>query len=179
MEIIVRGKHFTVSPELEDRAQNKLGHLERYLPLLSDATCDVDLAHEKAKNPERRFVAHVNVSAHGLHLHATGHAEQPEAAIDHAAQVLARQARRQKTRLYHGRQDRPREQPRVDTGLQPDVPARTKRFGIKPMSVAEATEQIEALGHSFYIFEHVDEERVAVLYRRHAGGYGLIIPDNS
>ena len=48
---------------------------------------------------------------------------------------------------------------------------------MKPMTVGEATEQIEALGHDFYVFHHAEEEKVAVLYRRHAGGYGLILPE--
>ena len=181
MEIKVRGKHFSVPQHVEERARTKFQHLEHYLPLLKDGTCDVDLSHEKAKEPNRRFTVHVNVSAHGIHLQATGHAEQPEAAIDHAAHVLTRQAQRQKDRLYgHGRQggQEPKLEPAPEEpDVSPGRPARVKRFVMKPMTVAEAMEQIEALGHSFYVFHHEAEERVAVLYRRNAGGYGLILPE--
>ena len=178
MEIKVRGKHFNVPEHVEERAQTKFRHLEHYLPLLKDGTCDVDLSQENAKDPNRRFTVHVNVSAHGVHLQATGHAEQPEAAIDHAAHVLARQAQRQKDRLYsHGRRGGAEAKPPSQVDVSPGRPARVKRFVMKPMTVAEAMEQIEALGHSFYVFHHEAEERVAVLYRRHAGGYGLILPE--
>jgi putative sigma-54 modulation protein len=179
MEVLVRGQHYHVTGEVEERAREKLSRLDHYLPLLRDGTCEVDLLHEKAKEPDRRFVVHVNMSAHGVHLHATGHAESPEAAIDHAAHVLTRQAQRKKDRLYsHNRQRRPDPAPEV----VPDevvvrLPARIKRFAMKPMDVAEAMEQIEALGHDFYVFHHADEDSVAVLYRRHAGGYGLILPE--
>ena len=181
MEINVRGKHFSVPEDVEERARTKFQHLEHYLPLLKDGTCNVDLSHEKAKEPDRRFIVHVNVSAHGVHLQATGHAEQPEAAIDHAAHVLTRQAQRQKDRLYsHGRhggkETKPAPAPE-EPDISPGRPARVKRFVMKPMTVSEAMEQIEALGHSFYVFHHANEERVAVLYRRHAGGYGLILPE--
>lgn len=178
MEIKVRGKHFSVPQHVEERARTKFQHLEHYLPLLKDGTCDVDLSHENAKDPNRRYTVHVNVSAHGVHLQATGHAEQPEAAIDHAAHVLTRQAQRQKDRLYsHGRHGVEEVMPAPEVDVSPGRPARVKRFVMKPMTVAEAMEQIEALGHSFYVFHHANEERVAVLYRRHAGGYGLILPE--
>jgi putative sigma-54 modulation protein len=179
MEILVRGKHFDVSKDVEERAEQKLQHLEHYLPLLNDGMCHVDLAYEKSKEPDHRFIVHVNVSAHGIHLQATGHAEQPELAIDHAAHVLVRQARRQKDRIYsHGRSnEKALPQPRVDTEVTAGVPSRVKRFAMKPMTVVEAMEQIEALGHSFYVFHHVEEESIAVLYRRNAGGYGMILPD--
>lgn len=178
MEILINGKHFDVSERVEDRAQDKLQHLEHFLPLLSDGICHVDLAYEKSKEPERRFIVHINVKAHGVHLQATGHADQPETAIDHAAQVLVRQARRQKDRIYsHGRQNEEMPPPRVDTEVVSGVPARVKRFDMKPMTVVEAMEQIEALGHNFYVFRHAEEERIAVLYRRNSGGYGLILPE--
>ena len=178
MEINVRGKHFSVPEHVEERAQTKFQHLEHYLPLLQDGTCDVDLSHEKAKEPDRRFTVHVNVSAHGVHLQATGHAEQPEAAIDHAAHVLTRQAQRQKDRIYsHGRRAEGGVTPAPEPDVSPGRAARVKRFAMKPMTVAEATEQIEALGHSFFVFQHVSEEQIAVLYRRNAGGYGLILPE--
>ncbi len=178
MDVTVRGKHFHVPSHVEEHAQEKLSRLDRYLPLLSDGTCEVDLLHEKAKEPDRRFVVHVNMSAHGVHLHATGHAESPEAAIDHAAHVLTRQAQRKKDRLYgRGRQGHVEAAPEVAAETAVRSPARVKRFSMKPMSVAEAAEQIEALGHDFYVFQHAEEDRVAVLYRRHAGGYGLILPE--
>lgn len=178
MEVIVRGQHFHVPKDVEERAREKLSRVGHYLPLLSDGTCEVDLLHAKAKEPDRQFVVHVNMSAHGVHLHATGHAETPEAAIDHAAHVLTRQAQRKKDRLYgHGRQRKAEPAPEAVAGASVRLPARVKRFTMKPMNIAEATEQIEALGHDFFVFHHAEEDRVAVLYRRHAGGYGLILPE--
>ncbi|MCH7698796.1 MAG: sigma 54 modulation/S30EA ribosomal C-terminal domain-containing protein [Chloroflexi bacterium] len=97
--------------------------------------------------------------------------------MDHAVHVLTRQAERKKARLYsHGRNQR-REGAPEQSGEPRRSPERVKRFVMKPMTVGEATEQIEALGHDFYVFHHAEEEKVAVLYRRHAGGYGLILPE--
>ena len=100
MEVTVRGKHVTVSDQVADRAKRKFAHLDHYLPLLRDAVVEVDLAHERTKEPDGRYVVHVSVSGNGIHLRAEEHAARPEIAIDSAARVLTEQARRHKERLY-------------------------------------------------------------------------------
>jgi putative sigma-54 modulation protein len=54
---------------------------------------------------------------------------------------------------------------------------RTKRFLAKPMSPEEAVDQMELLGHSFFIFFNMDSNEFNVLYRRHDGDYGLLEPE--
>jgi putative sigma-54 modulation protein len=53
---------------------------------------------------------------------------------------------------------------------------RTKRFALKPMSSHEAIDQLELLGHDFFVFLNADDDQVNVLYRRKNGHYGLIQP---
>ena len=45
------------------------------------------------------------------------------------------------------------------------------------MSVAEATEQMELLGHDFFIFVNIDNGVLSLLYRRKDADYGLIEPE--
>ena len=45
------------------------------------------------------------------------------------------------------------------------------------MSVSEAAEQMELLGHDFFLFLNIDSEGLQVLYRRKDGNYGLIEPE--
>jgi putative sigma-54 modulation protein len=69
--------------------------------------------------------------------------------------------------------------------LPPDVElvlghvVRIKRFQMKPMTEAEAIEQMEALGHDFFLFEDVDKDTLALLYRRQDGDYGMILPEEA
>jgi putative sigma-54 modulation protein len=42
------------------------------------------------------------------------------------------------------------------------------------MAVEEAVLQLELLGHDFYLFTNAETSRANVLYRRRAGGIGLI-----
>ncbi len=54
---------------------------------------------------------------------------------------------------------------------------KVKRFAIKPMSVGEATDQMELLGHDFFLFLNADTKEVNLVYRRKDGNYGLIEPE--
>ena len=54
---------------------------------------------------------------------------------------------------------------------------RMKRFPIKPMTLDEATFQMELLGHDFFMFKDGQSEEYNLLYRRRDGDYGLIQPE--
>jgi putative sigma-54 modulation protein len=55
--------------------------------------------------------------------------------------------------------------------------ARYKRIEMKPMTPEEAIEQMELLGHDFFLFSNAETQRANVVYRRRNGGYGLIEPE--
>ena len=54
---------------------------------------------------------------------------------------------------------------------------RVKGFSSKPMFPEDAIEQMELLGHNFFVFMNASDERVNVLYRRNDGNYGLLQPE--
>jgi ribosome hibernation promoting factor len=56
---------------------------------------------------------------------------------------------------------------------------RVKRFTVKPLHPEEAVEQMELLGHNFFVFYNAEDERLSVVYRRNDGNYGLIEPEFS
>ncbi len=44
------------------------------------------------------------------------------------------------------------------------------------MFAEDALERMEELGHRFFVFVDAESERVAILYRRNDGDFGLIEP---
>jgi len=52
---------------------------------------------------------------------------------------------------------------------------RRKRFPMKPMPVDEAIDQMELVGHDFFLFLNSEENQYNVLYRRKDGNYGLLM----
>lgn len=51
---------------------------------------------------------------------------------------------------------------------------RNKQVELKPMSVDDALEQMELLGHDFFIFLNNESKRVCVVYVREDGDYAVI-----
>lgn len=66
-------------------------------------------------------------------------------------------------------------------GIEEDLGeiVRVKRFNITPMHPEDAVEEMELLGHNFFVFYNAEEERINVLYRRNDGNYGLLQPELS
>ena len=121
----------------------------------------------------------MTLEGHGHHVRTKVAAADPFSAVDAAAQKLEHQLHKLKTKLVG------RSHPRQRTNghaVSPDLdevePAgdivRTKTLSAKPMSVEEAVLQLELLGHDFYLFTNSSTERANVLYRRKAGGIGLM-----
>ena len=100
------------------------------------------------------------------------------ASVDGAISSIERQIRKNKTRL----EKRLREGafakgiPAPSEFAEEDFDVvRRKKFDVKPMSVDEAILQMNLLGHQFFFFKNSDDDNVhAVIYKRAAGGYGLI-----
>ena len=100
------------------------------------------------------------------------------ASVDGAVSSIERQIRKHKTRLgkrlREGAFDKIAEQQAALAEDDFDV-VRRKRFDVKPMSVEEAILQMNLLDHQFYFFRNADNDNIhAVVYKRAAGGYGLI-----
>ncbi len=53
---------------------------------------------------------------------------------------------------------------------------RRKTFSTKPMTWEEAALQLELSGHPFFLFVNAETSQVNALFKREAGGYGLLEP---
>ena len=51
---------------------------------------------------------------------------------------------------------------------------KTKELTLVPMDVEDAIIQLDSLDHDFYVFEKSSDHKVAIVYKRKDGGYGLI-----
>ena len=51
-----------------------------------------------------------------------------------------------------------------------------RRYAVKPMTAEEAALMLSADANDFLVFRNADDQRVAVIYKRKDGNYGLIQP---
>ena len=53
---------------------------------------------------------------------------------------------------------------------------KTERYPVKPMFVDEAVLQMEMSNRQFVVFQNAKTQKVNIIYRRKADGFGLIEP---
>lgn len=180
MRTIVKGKNVEVPDRVRQYAERRFNRLERLLDDRTDAI--VELSNEMHRSASDAHIADVTLVIDGqaLHSHASGSSYQ--AAIDTVVDKAERQAvdHKSKPRV----RSRPVEEKRIlatiadgtsEAGRERKV-VKTKRFAIEPMFEEDALAAMEELGHQFFVFVNAETERVAILYVRKDGDYGLIEP---
>ena len=187
MQIILKGKNVEITDWLREYVDKKVNKLDRYLPDIQEVR--VELSVQKTRSSQDRQVAQLTVRSNGLILRAEERTDDMFAAIDAVVDKMHRQIAR-----YKGKQlDRWQGQAlkRAETELPPldeDILeelaeeqtrriVRVKRFAVSPMNEEEAIEQMELLGHDFFVFFNPNSGRMSVLYRRKDGNYGLLEPE--
>jgi len=183
MKTEIIGKKVEISEPIKDYVEKKVEKLSRYLPNLTDAK--VEVYEEKTRSSEQRFATKVVLKAKGALFTAEERGEDIYVTIDRVAESLTRQIERYKGKLYEKGKGVSLARQGVNPGeasepeeakILPKV-VKVKRFLVKPMSITEATEQMELLGHDFFIFVNADSGDINLLYRRKDGNYGLIQPE--
>lgn len=180
MRLVIQGKNMDVADSLKDLTEKKTAKLARYF---KDDT-DVIMTLSAEKN---RYTAEITVPFFdGTFLRTEETNTDHNTAIDAAIKKLERKIRKHRTRLERGLHEKAYDV--LDSELLDDDDAdyddymaaqlvRRKTYSAKPMSIEEAQDQMELLGHSFFAFFSAEEGTVNVLYQRKDGNYGLLEPE--
>ena len=171
MDLIVRTQHGHLSPATRSRIDEKLAVLQRYLSPIRAITVDVS---QKDKHHRVQLTL---AGENGVLLRAEERALELMHAIDEAISSLRRQIERYKGKHWRNKQrhdSSPSMAEVADVVSENTTIVRTKSFNIKPMADDEALEQMELLGHSFFVYRDHDLQ-VRVIYRRADGRYGVIV----
>jgi putative sigma-54 modulation protein len=179
-----------VSQRLDKYVRNKAERIERYLPGVEEVR--VEFTKESAKNDAPKSVE-LTVRRKRTLLRVEERNADAFTAFDDALDKMYQRIAR-----YKGRRiDRKRSGAAVGAGVEDtelleaealpievestdeEIPrlVRIKNFTVVPMSTDEAIEQMELLGHDFFVFMHQDDGAVKVVYRRKNGDYGLLQPE--
>jgi putative sigma-54 modulation protein len=168
MELMIKGRNVEVTERLHDYVHKKIGRLDRYLPTISEAW--VELSVEGTKAAQDRQVCQVTVRSNGMILRAEERSDDMFHSIDTVLDKMYRQIARYKGK----RQNRWRG---AGAAVEPTRIVRFKRFPMTPMNPEEAIEQMELLGHDFFVFFNVEEGQTNVIYRRKDSNYGVLQPE--
>jgi len=188
MDVSIYGHNLEITPHMRDYIEKKMRRLDRHLPTVAEAR--VDLTVENTRSADSRQVAQVTVrNERGVLLRAEERSGDMFASIDAVMDKMSRQIERYKGKRVDRRRGAIAAEPTASTAELEDVEAleeeeaepaqivRRKRFIIQPMTEEEAVEQLELLGHDFFIFYNAEAAQINVVYRRKGGGYGLLQPE--
>jgi len=178
MQLIIQGKNVEITDRLREYVEKKVGKLDRYLPTIEEAR--IELSTERTRSAGDRQVAQLTVRSKGTFLRAEEKTSDIFTSIDTVLDKMYRQIARYKGKHYgRGRAAAQGEVLPIELEEEeaPRHIVRTKRFRLVPMYEEEAIEQMELLGHDFFVFFNATYEEINVLYRRKDGNYGLIQPE--
>ncbi|MGB7341856.1 MAG: ribosome-associated translation inhibitor RaiA [Phototrophicaceae bacterium] len=200
MDLTLHTDNLRMTDDLEEFVHNKLSKLERYMPNIESV--HVDLSQQNSNRGPDVIVAQITIRHdRGAILRTEEKLEKQDynsikTAVTNASEKMYRRIRRFKSKprskrlreRYAMSQDEFSMAEPMPDSLFPDsdtseeieeVPViiRRKSVDISAMNEEEAIEQMELLGHSFFMFFNADENVVNVVYRRSNGGYGLLEPN--
>ena len=195
MDVQIKTKNIRLTDALETYIQRKYQKLEKVNVRVIDAKLEV--RSERKRTGGDQFVAQLTIATPDNILRAEETNADLHTTIDLAIVRMERQIRRFRDKqVFQRRRQKARAQSVIAQPLLPDAApdlpveiadddeappldalVRRKRFKLQPMDEDEAIEQMELLGHDFFVFFNPEEAQINVLYRRRDGQYGLILPE--
>ncbi|MDX2140123.1 MAG: ribosome-associated translation inhibitor RaiA [Chloroflexota bacterium] len=200
MNIEIQGRNLRITEKLEEHAKRKLGRLDRYLPNIANVYVEI----ERERTRQNKDVVSVQITVRHnrgaiLRAEERGTEEDLPSTLNHAVDNMYRRIERFKGKSApkgrerfverYGATDEELEEAEeipdaeisvlkpvvVADEYAPEV-ARHKQVVLTPMTEHDAIEQMELLGHTFFIFFNQASQSVNVLYRRASGDYGVLVP---
>ena len=171
-EITIR--NCTVSDKLKELADKKLAKLDKYFT--GGAT-----AKAVFKKEGNTLTVEVMLDYNGKFVRATASGDNFYDCIDVVLPKLEGQIRKFRTRFDKEQKNSAfigvaeYDNGRYEDGKLGKV-VKQKNFKLTPMTVTEAAEEMELLGHNFYVFLDAKSGTVQVVYKRNDGDLGLIEP---
>jgi len=194
VDIQIKTHNLKLNDDTREYIEKRVAKLDKVNERIVDAKFEV--RREAHHNPTQKYIAQFTIATKQAVLRAEERNSDITTAVDLVTDKMARQIRR-----FHDRRKKRDRRAAVGLGqlaadqLEPvggivgadearDVEdaeieqiVRTKRFEVLPMDTAEAIEQMELLGHDFFVFYNPDSSRMSVLYRRQDGGFGVLEPE--
>ncbi|HNV11514.1 MAG TPA: ribosome-associated translation inhibitor RaiA [Propionibacteriaceae bacterium] len=197
METIVTGRHCTISDALKDQIIERIESVEKINERV--IRVEVELTATEAKgSPEGAIEAQITLRGKGPVVRATATGDDKLLAFERAFERLKSQMRKAGDRRKKHRGLRPvgavpeivraveqEEFPekRIVAGIEVvgDGPlvVKEKNFPATPLTLVQALDEMELVGHDFFLFVDAVTGAPSVVYRRKAYDYGVIHLDVS
>ena len=171
MKLNIRGEKTNIPEAMKTYAEEKIQKLNKYIENNEEITGTILF---KVYGPKQKIEVTIPLKNYTLRVEEEG--QDFYAVIDTSIDKLERQIIKNKTRLSNKRN-----KGKIDLILdfEPEEEnhnkiVKRKQVELKPMDEEEAILQMELINHDFYMFKNTETDKMAVVYRRKHGDYGII-----
>jgi putative sigma-54 modulation protein len=195
VDLTITANNTTLTDAIKKYAEKRLSILDRRFR--DPVPVFLLIRKEQTRKEDERYIAEVTIRMTRGVIRGETRGDTPYTAIDNVSDTITRQISRYKTRYStKSRKDavgglglavaEQLAQTAADDAMdENDVQTlahgrlvRTKRHAMALESVEDAAEQMELLGHNFYVFRNKENGEINVVYQRHDDDYGLIVPQD-
>lgn len=183
--IIVTGRHVAVTEPMRDYATKKIEGLHLDYPRIIEVKVILDV------EDHRQMAEIILFCANHIVIEVKSISEDIYASIDESVSKIARRMRKYKTRLL--KNHRPRQngsirhieqvvfhESALDSEAEHIEPSYVHReqYKVRPLYPDEAMMDLEMSDRPFIAFHNQQSHRLAIMFRRKDGEYGLIEPEH-
>ncbi|MDR1833202.1 MAG: ribosome-associated translation inhibitor RaiA [Propionibacteriaceae bacterium] len=199
MEISITGRRIQLDEDFKERVGEKLEAVTRLKNRVDRIEVQVT-SHEHHRQPDEAVQVEITLASKGPIIRAAATADEKMAAFDLALDKLKGIVRKAADRRKSHRGLRSHDiitdelaspTPKPDAGPKSDTPAvrnvagievrgdgplaiREKVFDSVPLTLAQALDEMELVGHDFFLYVDSETAQPSVVYRRHGYEYGVI-----
>lgn len=196
MDVVVTGRHCQIAEDFRARVEERIASIEK----LKDRVIRVEVqvsANGHKRQPDQATRVEITLRSRGPVVRAEASADDKNVAFDHALDRLKAQLRRASDRrkTHRGLRDttsfsenlvatedldaeetRPEIRKIAGLEVQGDGPlvVREKYFDAVPLTLAQALDEMELVGHDFFLYVDAESGAPSAVYRRRAYDYGVI-----
>ena len=169
-------KNYDASDKLKSIIDKKVQKLDKFFD--DDTRIKIGLKKGNTRNTDDLYTLELTIMLDGAIMRAEVTTDNMYSNIDLAIPKLEKQIIR-----HHKKIESKTKKLRIKdfSAIPDDIPeeeertlVRSKCYTLIPMSVDDAIEELELIGHNFYVFLNKATNSINVLYVRNDGNYGLI-----
>ena len=197
-KVIVQGRHLEITDSIREYAEEKINkavaHFDQHDVREVDVRCSSRGGADKKTPGGALQKTEVTVYTKNGIIRSEEEADDLYASIDAVSDKLERKLRKVKEKKISKRPKHNKNAPKAQTdAIVAEMAAadealadesmdyteivREKFHTVRKCTVSAAAEEMENLGHTFFAFKNVNQgNEVNVVYKRDAGGYGVIVP---
>ena len=193
MDVIVTGRRVTISDEFRERVAERISGIERFRDRVQRV--EVQVSANQHKQPDQATQVEITLIGKGPVVRSVASADDKSVAFEHALDKMKSQLRRASDRrkVHRGlrvsetldspvaaeaapAEDAPPVRRIAGLEVTGDGPlvVREKIFPATPLTLAQALDEMELVGHDFFLYVDAESGAPSVVYRRKAYDYGVI-----